>query len=196
MALIANTSAFLNRLDYTNLNTLEQALIDRLITAFTKEIEAQCNRVFAAANYTEKHDGDGERNILVKNIPLNTLTSITVTSSKVTVVNSTDFTFDPLTGEIRWKDWDIASTADFVGFFPIGFQNISISYNGGYTTIPDDLEMLCAEGIIQVFDRKEAVGQVQSEKMGQEYYSYGLEQFRNLVFTHKKTLSRYRRHYV
>ena len=60
MALIANTSAFLNRLDYTNLNTLEQALIDRLITAFTKEIEAQCNRVFAAANYTEKHDGDGE----------------------------------------------------------------------------------------------------------------------------------------
>lgn len=196
MSIISASSSFLNRLDYTNLNNLEKTLIDNLIVALQKDLEGQCNRVFAAADYAEKHDGDGERNIFVKNPPINSLTSVVVTSSSSTTVDDADLTYDSETGEIRWKDWDLTSTADFVGFFPIGFQNITINYNGGYTSFPEDLQLLLAEAVIQVFDRREAHGQIQTEKMGNEYLSYGREFFKNLMFTHKKTLSRYKRRFA
>ena len=114
-------------------------LIATLITNCQSIIEDYCNRILDAADYTEYHDGGGVDFFIVKNPPINTITS---------VHDSSDRTYGA---------GDLVSTDDYVsyanegivqldgGVFLDELKNIKIIYNGGYSSIPGAIEQAATE---------------------------------------------------
>jgi len=195
-SLIENDSPYLNKLDYPNLNTREKALIDSLIPVFSQSLEKYLNRVIVAADYTEYYDGDNANILYVNNPPINSLTSITVRSSTDTVINGSNFELDSKAGIIRWKDYGLDSTADIIGIFPRGYRNIKLIYNGGWVSVPEELQFIVAEAIIQVFDRREGFGQLENAKLGNQFFNFGKDHMQNLIMSNKKILSMYKRRWI
>jgi len=72
----------------------------------------------------------------------------------------TDFSEDAKAGII--KLW---------GHYPVGFQNITVKYTGGYATIPPDLEQICIELAKSYLDSASQNAALQSESIGGYSYS-------------------------
>lgn len=165
----ASAEPLLNDLDYDNLSSSDQAKVDALIEAGSELIEKYCNRIFTAADYVEVQDGNGYNEIYVYNPPINSITSVIITS------NTIDYTF--VTAKLKTKnpvgrvglDLDATDISDLFTHFPRGSQNITINYNGGFTTIPVPLRMVLADFTIRAFD---SLGEEDylSEKLGQYFY--------------------------
>lgn len=192
MALIDNTSPFLEVLDYANQTTAAKANIDALIEYASECINLECNRTFEYdATITETIDGDGSESIFLKNTPIVSLTSITITNGdEVTVVDDVDFLYDENTGEVRWIS---TSTNQYAGYFPQGFRNIEVNYSGGYTVIPRTIQLICAEAVIEYFNREDAAFQIRSEKIGPNSYRSFIDQ---VIFNKRKILHKYKRRIV
>jgi len=195
--LILNTSPYLQPLDYSNMSTAEKALVDALITMATEQIERYCRRTFAAADYTdEKHDGNGWRSIFVKNPPLNSLTDVDIvesdfsSDSTTTTYAATKFDTKAATGEIRFKPGSFLSSGR--GVFSEGFQNIQITYNGGFASVPQGIQLACAEMVIQMFDPSEATDLIEKEKIGDYFYAKAKNAFQKMLLTKKKILDSYK----
>jgi hypothetical protein len=62
----------------------------------------------------------------------------------------------------------------YFGDFPEGHRNIKITYYGGYTTIPDDLEHACLEVVKALYEGNENIGNIQSEKLGDHSIEYAV----------------------
>jgi hypothetical protein len=60
----------------------------------------------------------------------------------------------------------------YYGEFPEGHRNIKITYYGGYSTIPDDLEQACLEIVQILYEGNENIGNIQSEKLGDHSITY------------------------
>jgi hypothetical protein len=109
-------------------------LIEMTINAVSDFIEEYCNRIFAAAAYTEYHNGRGLDYIPVRNPPINSVTSIHDDPDRdytaAYLVDSDDYVIDASEMFIQ---------ADGITFSK-GWKNIKIVYNGGYAAIPENLK--------------------------------------------------------
>lgn len=199
--LINNTSPFLEILDYTNQDTAAQANIDALIIAGDEWLRKTLNRIVLRADYTdEKHEGNGLRSIFVKNPPINTLTDIDIVATDfngadvTTTYLATKFDLKTNTGEIRFKPGSFIS--DGAGFFTEGFQNIRITYNGGWDSSNiklQPLKLIEAEFVIQMFDPNESVTGIEKEKLGDYFYSRGSNAWAKLLVKHRQILNLYKK---
>lgn len=126
--------------DLAQINT--QHLQD-LLDAATDLIEGKCDRVFASADYAETLDGTGQRFIYVNNPPLNSFTSIVMTDSNDTTETILADQFrtksDDSVGRITFK----SSNSSSYSYFPEDNDNVTVNYNGGYDTIPSDVQRAC-----------------------------------------------------
>ncbi|MCK9324719.1 MAG: hypothetical protein M0P69_04405 [Bacteroidales bacterium] len=115
----------------------DEDMIDNLIARVSDEVEDYCRRSFHAADYTEYYDGDNTDVLLMRNYPVNSVTSIHDDTDRVfgsdTAIDSGDIII-----EATHKDKDRIRLDD--DFFSKGVQNIKVVYNAGYSTIPTDLE--------------------------------------------------------
>lgn len=171
MALITSPSseALLSDLDYDNLSASEQAKVNALIEVGSELIEKYCNRIFAADDYEELLDGNGFNEIYVKNPPINSITSVTITSNLVEYVALTErLTIKPNVGRVNLYLDNIGSIP--FSHFPRGSQNIKISYNGGYAAIPAPILLVLSDFVIKAFDGIGEEGNIISEKLGQYFY--------------------------
>jgi len=126
-------------------DTADDALLSSIITRVSKDVATRCNRVFEAGTVTEYHKGDGTSELLVRRPPVNSVTSIHIDSDRVfgsdTAIDSGDIIIsEEIDGMVILMD-------DYFDREP-AIENVKIIYNGGYTTIPGDLERnvlrLCA----------------------------------------------------
>lgn len=110
--------------------TSQDVILNILLNASNQMIETYIGRKIPADDYIEIINWNAQNEIVLKNYPVNTLTSIEV------------WWWDDFEEISKWfvleeKIWRI--------FFshPIqrGFQNYKITYNGGYTEIPADLTL-------------------------------------------------------
>lgn len=108
-------------------------LFDNLILAVTARIEQMTGRRFIQGTYTnELHDGsniDGGRRtfLIVKNAPLQAISSIQYKAGSNTTPNWTTISPD---------DYHVDLAAGIVHFphgLPAGFQNVRVTYTGGYS---------------------------------------------------------------
>ena len=136
----------------------------------------------------ETRSGDGSDVIIVKNPPINSISKIVFKSSTDVEVTGADFLYDPEVGEIRWKLYNIIDP-DYVGYFPTGFRNLEIHYNGGFTTVPETIQQVCAQIVIQLFNREDADFQLIQDKLGNRYIKFDQER---ILFTHRRFLSLYK----
>lgn len=128
------------QIDFTN---DPEAVITELIAAATGHIERIVGRVIEADDYTETFDAPDTPNVWLLNTPINTLTSVTVDGDAL----STDqFSHDPESGRVtrvtngRPRSWNVHKV-----------QSVVVAYNGGYQTVPYDIQDICARMVARAF---------------------------------------------
>lgn len=112
----------------------------RLIESVQAFLEEECGRVFEAGDVTEYYDGDEWcQRILVARPPINSIVNLWDDPARTyaTPLQATTYDIqDAKAGIVRLLDGRRFST---------GQRNIKITYNGGYTSIPLDLEQAAIE---------------------------------------------------
>ncbi len=153
--------------DYLGLTETDfDVVIDDLIDRCTDWIETICARRFkdAASDITEYHDGGlpnrPRTKLFLKRYPINAVTSIAYRSGDYN--NPTWNIYNAASDFIRVNNSGIIQ---FVFPFPAGTQNIRVIYQGGYTTIPNDLEHLCIKLVAKEFQKRKSQG-VDTESIG------------------------------
>lgn len=120
----------------------DDSLIDLLISYVSDFAEKVAGVHFASTAITRAFDG-GCRSILLKP-PVVSITSVTDDGGAGDAVDSADYDFDPVTGELFLK-----SGADW----PAGRREFEVVYNSGHTAAPAAVA-LGAQGLIAKYYNK------------------------------------------
>lgn len=73
---------------------------------------------------------------------------------------------------VEEMEWDAASGRIWTSTgFPAGRQNVFVSYTGGYSTVPDDIEQVCLELIKELYDSLTTDKNFRSESLGDYAYT-------------------------
>lgn len=162
-------------------NTTDDSLLDALLLRTTKMIQAYTGRTLLQATYTdEKYDGDGERELLLTEYPLITLTS---------VYDSADRDFGD--EDLLVEDDGITNEGNYVivrkgfvenpgiirridGVWSKGDQNIKVTYVAGYSdaNIPKDLVQAQIDWLSYIYRNKDARIGIDSYRLGQYSVTY------------------------
>jgi len=173
---LADVKTWLN-IDDTNTNSDE--LLTSLITSGSAYIENWTNRSFSVTSTTYRVNGNGSSVMLVKDYPINSVTSVTVSGIAYTASNgtSTGFMFDE-------------NTIYLIGAkFTKEIQNVSIVFNYGYATIPAELKQVVVELVGYKFKETERIGLL-SKVLAGETIAYDI---RDLKDHSKNILNNYNR---
>lgn len=149
--------------------------IGYLVTAVSHFITLYCEREsFHSDTYTTTFDGTGRRSFFLPETPITALTTVLFDANEATTDSHTgsEFDYNAKTGEIRFKP-----TATNARSFNKGFQNLTITYTGGYATIPANLELACWRAIEFYFNASQTNANVKREKIG----DYEIENFENAI---------------
>jgi hypothetical protein len=121
-------------------DTTHDTWLDTQIAREQKEAEKYCHYAFNRATYTEYHDGDGSSIIMLKNLPIESITSIHDDPDRVYdsehLIDSTDYVLYSGSGKVQLDG--LITT--------IGLNNIKVIYVAGYgagagqTTPPEDIK--------------------------------------------------------
>jgi hypothetical protein len=163
---------------YLGIGSTDAALLSALIPIATKTAARWCGvDSFEAASYTEYHNGECADKVVLKNIPVNSVTSVAVVDGTASAaVGSTTYTTDTLAGILGFRGpsgplaWDLSLPMGQGGRFPDGFRNVKVVYSGGYSTVPADLNHAMVELVSQMYRARGVNQSLQSETIGQ--YSY------------------------
>lgn len=149
--------------------TAHDALIANLALRATAAINRYCRRTFEGATYTEELDGTGLDIILVKEPPVRTVTTLKVSTdrdfSNITAVDASTYVFDD-SGTITLLP--TASLGIFATTTPVfwkGVRNIQVVYEGGFATVPVDVEQAAILLASAWFNRRR-MGGIQSSTTG------------------------------
>ncbi len=129
--------------------TTESGLLINLINRTSARMETYCGRKFKARSYIEYQDGDGGPMVFTDQYPITTVSSLwddierLFTNSANDEIDSADYLIYSDEGSIRL--YNDEST------FDRGYQNIRITYSGGYDTIPADLEQACLDWVLTLY---------------------------------------------
>jgi len=150
--------------------TTHDTLLEMLINQASVAIETFCGRQFVARSYTEYHSGHGLTYIYVDHPPINSITSIYDDIDRAfgseTVVCTTYYTTDgKYADEGRIQLWQGKSN------FGAGIMNVKVTYNGGWATVPKDIQEACQIFVDLAFNGR-TKGAFKSERI--DDYSYTL----------------------
>ena len=170
MAVALNSNALIT---LAELDTFLQITIgnsdysNTLINFASDFIEKYCNRILNDATYTsEVYDGNGEFELYLKNVPINSVSAI---HNWDTYNNTSVYEYTEHTEYMIYK---VEGFIYLRGGWTRGRRNFQITYNDGYETIPYDLRKACADLCSLMKNLGDRAGMV-SEKMGNYSYQLG-----------------------
>lgn len=173
--------------DLSNINV---GYLSSLINASESIIETYTNKIFNNQILTEIYNGNSSTTLKLDKFPVTSVTSVTVvdqSDDSSTVYNGSVFYVDLVTGEIRFNQNNVDPANDNV--FLSGFQNITVVYVAGYTTVPEDIIQAVIQ-LILFFNNN--AGGIKSEKIGDYAVSYSGSSGNNLPQYIKNMLDPYR----
>lgn len=173
------------------------AMLGILINATSQWVKNYLNRNFVSTSHTEYYNGDGSDILMLKNIPIVSVTTIHDDTDRVygsdTLVSATNYIVMKESGFI--KAWDL------YGSWTPGTANIKAVYTAGYTTgdagtMPYDLRL----AVLRILDHQWRQGfthrrlDVSSESIGDQTTTFRndgmpvdalkiLEQYRRVLDT-------------
>ena len=157
-------------------------LFEELIDRITDQFELYCGvDSFHDNDYTEYIDGNGSEYVFVKNNPLNSIASI---------YDDVDWTW--AAGSIvSSSDYRIADSRYIVLKYSLynGTQNIKLTYNAGYTTIPGDLKQACIKEVVRGFKHRQDFD-ILSRSLDDGSVNYAPE---GLLVSTKQIIDKYKR---
>jgi hypothetical protein len=154
-------------------------------------IESLCGRSeggFESASWTEAFSGAETPCKYLKNWPVTAIASVSVVDADgtTTALDSSSYAIDPMgravcmTGSMMGRAL-MSTTGDFEGYFAPnqtgvrpqfleGMKNYTITYTGGYSTVPARLKWVCYRMLDQMIADRRVPGDLKSESIGD--YSY------------------------
>lgn len=140
-------------------NTTFDTVLDALVTRVSGLIERYCDRTFASTAYTEDYDGDGSDAILVRQVPIISVSSVHDDQDRdftdATLIAAADYYVDKPKGMVKLIG----------GRFGVGVGNVRVAYTAGFAATPDLVALACAELVSFYFNRRQSGGR-SSESMG------------------------------
>jgi len=131
-------------------------LIGELIANISDFITGYTGNEIEKASFTEYFDGG--RELLVKNFPIVSVTSIKYNGGTQSVPNW--ITIDPVNYIVYKLEGKI------VGSFPSYYQNVEVIYEGGYTDVPADIELIAKQLVAKEFEQRRAQGKAKESLSG------------------------------
>ncbi len=194
MGLILPTSPLLHRLDYANLTNEKQEAVEALIEVASELIEQYCNRQFTRATYTETLNGSGDYYVVLRNIPIESITSIKFrdqSTGEEETIDGAEFSYHSKIGDLYWNAYS-ESESQFNGSWPEAQNNITVTYIGGYSDIPMPIQQVCAQMVETMYDPTLSAG-IEKEKLGEYFYQINVEKISKLLTDQNKMIALYRR---
>lgn len=128
--------------------TGDDTLLSNLIARATRFLQDHFGRQILQATYTEFYDGRGSPQIMVREWPIVTVTSlhesIEQTWDASTLIAAGDYLIDLRLGRVRLK----------AGIFFPSFQGVRLIYDGGYATVPHSIEHATIEAVARIYRRR------------------------------------------
>ncbi len=161
-------------LDAGDANSTEEGIIGQLINWASSMFDEETDRNLLADDHIEYYDGNGLKVLNLQNYPVNS----SVTEIAAYIDGDWDFTEDTKLdsdsifiksseGQLVYKD----------GVFTRGNQNIKVSYNAGYSTVPYDLRMACMELVGLLWKERNGknwgVNSISMQDMSRTFYERG-----------------------
>jgi uncharacterized phiE125 gp8 family phage protein len=146
-----NNNALATRLEVKNFlrmtgsDNVTDNLIHDLINRVSSIFEEYCGRTFLQADYTEYYDGEGSAMLFLDKYPVQSVDSI---YDDVSWQWGSDTKLD----SAYYRIADERIIVYNYGTFSKGTQNIKITYNAGFTSVPYDLKQACVEETSRLFD--------------------------------------------
>jgi hypothetical protein len=132
------------------------------VVAASKWFETQVGRTIASTSYVEIQDGLGGKTIIPSNYPVISVSAVSISGTAATLSTGYGVSGYYLSGNvIRFRDQFVSE----------GEGNVSVSYVGGYATIPDDVRSAVTEVAAVMFRERDRAGQ-QSKVFGGETVTY------------------------
>lgn len=169
------TPSSLGQLTYTNTATsTSSALIDQLILEVSSKIALHCERAnqltqaeeFTSGARDEYYDGDGQPNLILKNYPATTITTVSTVDydGNATAVSSADYRLNADGTALNWRgahDGYPIGAFDADGFpsdgttgrvgWPCGTRNIRVQYTAGFSSIPAGLQGVATDMVVEAY---------------------------------------------
>ena len=161
------------------LSALDEAYLQTLLNSASGIAERYCHREFAKTTHTdETYDGDGhggQRDLMLRHFPIITLTALKF-------LNHVDGSEDVITVANLLKDLPMGQIlfkpqgSDGYLTFPKGTQNIVVTYDAGFETVPAPVQR--AVLMIAAFLHGAAAHDLslQSERLGDYAYTLAREE--------------------
>lgn len=166
----------------SKVNDADNDLLEELINSVTSQFQNYCQvDSFVATDYTEVCSSIGCNAIFVKNIPINTITSVYIDGSW-------EFTDDTLMDSTSYR----ISNGKFIllqNYLLPGDDNIKVIYNAGYEVVPGDLKLACIKEVVKNYKHRLDFDVVsKSLENGSETYESG-----GLLRSTKQVINKYKR---
>ena len=120
-------------------DALQDVRIELMINAASEKIERYTNRILVSqGTITELQHGRRENILLLKQWPIIAISAVSIDytaahTAPANVLAASDYAISD----------DLNSVLLINQTFPVGFNNIKVSYTAGYTVVPSDLELAC-----------------------------------------------------
>lgn len=191
MALNANALTTLNQakayLKIPLLETSQDAMVELFINSASQDLESECDRFLKArAGIVEYQDGQGTNVIVTRQWPIGAVTELRLDVDSL-------FT-DPAT---------LVATADRVvtddgagilllnGATPRALRAVKVTYDGGYATVPSDLEHACLWSVFWYAKIRDAadIGRTTKNKEGESisYLQTAPQYVKDVIARYKRT---------
>ena len=149
---------------------------DQLQALITGASQGICNYTgrpsFAAAALTDLYDGNGRDWMLLRQWPVQSVTSISYDTTTITA----QATGSPLNNGYYLEPILPAGghqRLSLFGYcFPRGRSNVFITYTAGYNAIPADVAQVCEEMVCEAYARIQRRGQTSITLAGQQTAAY------------------------
>lgn len=142
----------------------ELAFLERLVTGASTYFRSRTGRDIQAPPKSypaEKHSGDGNFGLFLKETPVTAVTSVAVDGESIPAVS--------VPGESGWVLADAdTGRLELIGFlFTPGAANVSIAYTAGYATVPEDIAQAVIEIAAWKYRERDRLGETARTTDGQ-----------------------------
>lgn len=149
----------------------EDDIVERLINAASWRANKEADRQLKRRTLTEYYNGDGSNLLLVRNYPIQSITSIYMDSDREfgsdTLVDADNYQIDPETESMIWFTGTVLLS---------GIRVVKVTYSAGYGEVPWDLRESVLELVMywykEITDKRIGVASIGREG-------------RNIAYTHK-----------
>jgi hypothetical protein len=145
-----------------SINTADDALLARLVSAASAAILGEIERDIFSQNYTEIRDGHGGQRLVLKNTPVTAVASVKVDGVSI----------PPAATGINTGYRFTTTAVTLNGYsFTRGLGNVEIAYTAGYAAAPQDLEQICIDLAALLYKERGRIG-LESESLGESTTTY------------------------